>query len=186
MSDGTVVSEDGVRLLLEGLGFDVRVEGLRDTPRRVAKAYRELTSGYRMDAAAVLGVTFEAPSRDIVVLAGIPFVSLCEHHLLPFTGSASVAYIPNGRVVGLSKLARVVDVFAKRLQLQERLTHEIAQSIEQHLGVESVAVTVEAVHSCMAIRGVQKTGAVMRTNTLRGVFKTDAAARAEVLKMLER
>jgi GTP cyclohydrolase I len=113
-------------------------------------------------------------------------VSVCEHHLLPFTGTAGVAYIPKGRVVGLSKLARVVDVFAKRLQLQERLTKQVADAVQEHLGVDSVAVTAEAVHSCMAIRGVQKTGAVMRTSALRGVFKTDSAARSEVLRLLER
>ncbi len=180
-------AQAGVKELLEGLGFDTSSEGLLDTPKRVAKAFTELTSGYKMDPAVVLGVTFEAPaSKDIVVLAGIPFVSLCEHHLLPFTGHASVAYIPKDRVVGLSKLARVVDVYAKRLQLQEKLTAEIADAIATHLDVVDVAVAVEAVHSCMAIRGVQKAGAVMRTNSLRGAFKHNSAARAEVLRLMER
>ena len=171
---------------LTAMGHDIACDGLRDTPRRVTEAFREMTGGYHENAKDHLAVTFEASQYDeIVALANISFVSMCEHHLLPFTGKAGVAYIPRDRVVGLSKLARVVDVFSKRLQLQERLTKQIADAIEEHLKPKAVAVVIEAEHSCMTCRGAMKSGAVMRTSFLTGGFKADAAARAEALRLLE-
>ncbi len=171
---------------LTAMGHDVTCDGLRDTPRRVTEAFREMTEGYHLHAKDHLDVTFEASQYDeIVALANISFVSMCEHHLLPFTGKAGVAYIPRDRVVGLSKLARVVDVYAKRLQLQERLTKQIADAIELHLKPKAVAVVIEAEHTCMTCRGALKPGAVMRTSFLTGGFKKDAAARAEALRLLE-
>lgn len=171
---------------LTAMGHDVTCDGLQDTPRRVTEAFREMTEGYHLSAKDHLDVTFEASQYDeIVALANISFVSMCEHHLLPFTGKAGVAYIPRDRVVGLSKLARVVDVYAKRLQLQERLTKQIADAIELHLKPKAVAVVIEAEHTCMTCRGALKPGAVMRTSFLTGGFKKDAAARAEALRLLE-
>lgn len=164
---------------VEGAGADI--EG---TPRRWVDAFIEMTSGYRKDAATYLAVRFPHEGQDMVALTNIPFVSLCEHHLLPFSGTASVAYLPDGsQVVGLSKLARVVDTFAKRLQLQERLGAQIADAIEA-VYPRGCAIVLRAQHSCMACRGVSKPGAVMITSTLRGVFMKDAAARAEVLSIL--
>lgn len=163
----------------EGAGADIA-----GTPRRWVDAFLEMTAGYTTNAAEFLAVRFPHTGRDMVALTGIPFVSLCEHHLLPFTGTAAVAYLPDGNaVVGLSKLARVVDVYAKRLQLQERLGAQIADAIFAVYPL-GCAVVIRAQHSCMACRGVSKPGATMVTSTLRGVFRSDAAARAEVLGIL--
>lgn len=177
---------DGVGALLRGLGFEhAEDEGLHDTPRRVADALLEMTRGYNVDPGELLGVTFSEKCEDIVALAHIPFVSLCEHHLLPFVGHAGVAYIPSrGRVVGLSKLARLVDCYAKRLQLQERMTNQIADAIQTHLDPVAVAVVVEAEHQCMACRGASKPGAVMLTSSMHGSFRDKPAARHEVLQLL--
>jgi GTP cyclohydrolase I len=184
--------EAAVRELLLAIGEDPEREGLKDTPRRVVKALREMTSGEEDNVAALLKVSFDGGSYDEVVsLAGIPFTSTCEHHLLPFTGFAGVAYLPgkvgsNYRVVGLSKLARVVDVFARRLQLQEQMTTQIADALQKHLDPRGVAVLLEAEHTCMSCRGIKKSGAVMRTSVMRGIFQHNHAARAEVLQMLRR
>jgi GTP cyclohydrolase I len=173
--------------LLEALGEDPKREGLRETPRRVAKALAEMTAGNDSDVKALLDVTFDGGTYDeVVALAGIPFTSLCEHHMLPFSGFAGVAYLPGARVVGLSKLARLVDAYARRLQIQERLTSQIGDALVRHLDPRGVAVTLEAEHSCMSCRGVLKSGAVMRTCVLRGVFMDKPEARAEVLGMLAR
>lgn len=177
-------AEQCVRQLLYEIGEDPAREGLRETPRRVVKALEELREGNSVDIEKILSVQFEeaAFSNEIVALCDIPFSSTCEHHLLPFTGSASIAYIPSfGKVVGLSKLARLVDAYAMRLQLQEKMTGEIADAIVKHLGASGVAVYIRAAHSCMACRGVKKSGATMVTSALRGVFREDAAARAEVM-----
>ena len=176
--------QQAVRLLLAGIGEDPDREGLIDTPKRVVKALMEMTAGYRESAASHLAVQFKEEHEEIIALTAISFVSMCEHHLLPFNGTVGIAYIPNGALVGLSKLARVVDVYARRLQLQERLTDQIAQSFEEHVRPKGVAVVIEAQHSCLACRGVRKSGALMRTSSMRGVFRTDPAARAEVLSML--
>lgn len=185
-----------VRTLLQEVGADPDREGLRDTPRRVFQALAEMTEGERESAAEHLAVTFDAGSYDeIVVLRDIPFTSLCEHHLLPFDGVAHVAYLPGEvgaedararryRVVGLSKLARVVDVFARRLQLQEQLTSQIADALDEHLKPRGTAVVIAAAHTCMSCRGVMKSGASMVTSTMRGMFRDQPASRAEVLALM--
>lgn len=157
-------------------------KGMEDTPQRVYRALVEMTSGYREDPATILSTVFEEPCDEVVVLKGIQFVSLCEHHMLTFTGTVDVGYIP-GKVVGLSKLARLVDCFARRFQIQERMTRQIATSIMEHLKAEGAAVVVRAVHSCMACRGVKKQGATMVTSSMLGSFRTDVAARMEFLHL---
>jgi GTP cyclohydrolase IA len=177
----------GVREILLGLGEDPDREGLAETPARVARAYRELVSGCREDAGEHLARVFaqETTGEDVVILRDVRFVSLCEHHLLPFTGVAHVAYIPaGGRVVGLSKLARTVDVFARRLQLQERLTAQVADALVEHLSPQGVAVVVEAEHSCLRLRGARKEDAHMVTTAFRGALGTDRALRSEVLSLM--
>jgi GTP cyclohydrolase IA len=179
--------ERGVRELLLGLGEDPDREGLLDTPSRVARAYVELLSGSAEDASDHLVRVFsqDHAGDDLVMLRGIRFVSLCEHHLLPFTGEAHVAYLPShGRVTGLSKLARTVDVFARRLQMQERLTSEVAGALVEHLDPRGVAVVVEAEHSCLRLRGARKDDARMVTTAFRGAMEHDRALRAEVLSLM--
>lgn len=171
--------------ILRGLGEDVDREGLRDTPARAAKALVELTNGYTVDVAGLF-TTFETNGYDeMVVVRNIDFTSLCEHHVLPFTGKAHVAYIPAERIVGLSKIARVVEAFSHRLQVQERLTGEIADVIDLHLKPAGVAVVLEATHSCMALRGIKKSGSTMVTSALRGALKDKPEARAEALALLK-
>lgn len=164
--------ESHVRALIEYIGDDPTREGLVDTPRRVLKAYRELFAGYKQDPKEILARTFsEGISYDqMIIVKDIPFTSFCEHHMLPFEGVVHVGYLPKDRVVGLSKIPRVVDCFAKRLQVQERLTDEIANAIQEHLMPFGVGVMIESSHSCMTMRGIQKKGAVMRTTALRGDF----------------
>lgn len=159
-------------------------EGMTETPARCAKAILEMTDGYRADIAGIFK-TFDAEKYDELILEkGIPFASLCEHHLLPFTGFAHVGYIANGKIVGLSKLARLVDAYARRFQVQERLTQQIADAIEEHLAPVGVIVVVEATHFCMELRGVRKPGVVTKTSVLRGLLKNDAAARAEAMTLI--
>jgi GTP cyclohydrolase IA len=179
--------ERGVREMLRGLGEDPDREGLLDTPSRVARAYVEMLSGAAEDAGDHLVRVFSQAQagEDLVMLKGIRFVSLCEHHLLPFTGVAHVAYLPShGRVTGLSKLARTVDVFARRLQMQERLTGEVADALVEHLDPRGVAVVVEAEHSCLRLRGARKEDAQMLTTAFRGAMEHDRALRAEVLSLM--
>lgn len=165
-------------------GTDAPRDGLRDTPKRMAAALREMTSGYAVDVEALF-TTFERDGYDsLVVERGIPFTSLCEHHVLPFNGVAHIGYLPVERVVGLSKLARVVDAFARRLQIQERMTVQIADAIEKHLTPLGVIVVVEAEHSCMACRGVRKPGVVAVTSVTRGALRDNPESRAEALAML--
>lgn len=175
--------EDAVVRLLEYIGEDPNREGLLETPKRVCKAWRELTQGYGDDAALHLSKVFSDSSDEMVVVSGIEFTSLCEHHILPFTGTATVAYVPDGKVVGLSKIARCVDSFSQRLQVQERLTNQIAEAMMRHLEPKGVAVMLTATHACMALRGVRKSGASMITSSLRGCFYDDAKARAEFLAL---
>jgi GTP cyclohydrolase IA len=177
----------GVREILLGLGEDPDREGLRETPARVARAYRELIAGTREDAGEHLARVFEQESKgdDVVVLRGIGFVSVCEHHLLPFTGVAHVAYLPGGgRVAGLSKLARTVDVYARRLQLQERLTSQVADALIEHLAPRGAAVVVEAEHSCLRLRGARKEDTHMVTTAFRGALADDRTLRGEVLSLM--
>lgn len=177
-------AEVAVRNLLMALGEDPDREGLTDTPRRVAKMYRELFSGVSADPAVHLNRVFHEQYDEVVLLRDIDFHSLCEHHLLPFHGKAHVAYLPDGKVVGLSKLARTVDAFARRPQVQERMTCQIADALMGHLAPKGVVVVVEAEHLCMKMRGVQKPNGTMVTSAVRGTFKESAAARAEVMSLI--
>ena len=173
-----------VRTILRAVGEDPDRPGLLETPRRVAKMYAEMFEGLHQDPARHLKVTFPEDYDELVLVRDIPFTSMCEHHLLPFTGVAHVGYIPHGRVTGLSKLARVVEEVAKRPQVQERMTQTVADLIERELETSGVAVVVQAEHSCMGIRGVKKHGSSTITSALRGVFKTNQASRAEVLSLI--
>lgn len=179
--------EQGVRMILEGVGEDPTREGLLDTPRRVASMYEEIFSGLNQDAAEHFCVTFNEGHQEMVLIRDIPLYSVCEHHLLPFIGRAHVAYIPgkDGRICGLSKLARVVDVFAKRPQVQERLTSQIAETIVEHLNPQGVMVVIEAEHLCMSMRGVQKPGATTTTSAVRGIFERNIATRAEAMSLIK-
>ena len=176
-----------VRQLLPELGEDPAREGLLGTPQRVARSLRYLTEGYGMDAATAIGdALYEQEYDEMVLVKDIQFYSLCEHHLLPFFGVAHVAYQPDGRVVGLSKIPRVVDVFAHRLQLQERMTRQIAEGLEQVTRPHGVAVVVEARHLCMEMRGVEKVGGQTVTSCMLGCFRRDARTRAEFLDLISR
>lgn len=177
-------AEMAVRELLVAVGEDPDREGLEETPRRVAKMYRELFQGLAADPAAHLKRVFHEKCDEVVLLRDIDFFSLCEHHLLPFHGKAHVAYLPQEKVVGLSKLARTVDAFARRPQVQERMTSQIADALMDHLGPKGAVVVVEAEHLCMKMRGVQKPNGVMVTSAVRGIFKHDPAARAEVMALI--
>ncbi len=179
--------ERAVREILLAVGENPDREGLVETPRRVARAYAEMLAGLHADAGTHLSKQFdqEQTGDDAVMLKNIQFTSMCEHHLLPFTGRAHVAYLPDhGKVTGLSKLARTVDVFARRPQLQERLTAQIADALVEHLDPRGVAVVVEAEHSCLKLRGAEKHGAEMVTTAFRGAFKHDRALRGEVLQLM--
>ena len=178
--------EQGVRLILEGIGEDVDREGLARTPARVADMFSEIFSGIGADAAEHFSVTFSEDHQEMVLVRDIPLYSVCEHHLVPFIGRAHVAYIPgkDGRICGLSKLARVVDVYAKRPQVQERLTSQIADTIVEHLDPAGVVVVIEAEHLCMSMRGVRKPGAETVTSAVRGLFKSDARTRAEAMTLI--
>jgi GTP cyclohydrolase I len=179
--------EAGVRLILEGVGEDLTREGLLGTPERVASMYEEIFAGIAADPAEHFNVTFDEGHQEMVLVRDIPLYSVCEHHLLPFVGRAHVAYIPgkDGRICGLSKLARVVDVFAKRPQVQERLTSQVADTIVEHLAPQGVIVVIEAEHLCMSMRGVQKPGAITTTSAVRGIFRTKAATRAEAMSLIK-
>jgi GTP cyclohydrolase I len=172
--------------LFEEFDQDLNRDGLRDTPKRVVNAFREMLSGYDQSPGEILERRFVCEYDEIIVLKDIAFTSLCEHHLLPFMGEVSIAYLPglNNKVVGLSKLARLVDCFSKRLQIQERMTVDIADAMERHLQPLGTAVVVRAHHSCMSCRGVRKPGSVMITSKMNGVFRNEDSARAEVLKLI--
>jgi GTP cyclohydrolase I len=174
------------RELLQAIGEDVNRDGLRRTPDRASRALEFLTQGYRQDLDEIINdAVFESDASEIILVKDIELYSLCEHHLLPFIGRAHVAYIPSGKVVGLSKVARIVDVFARRLQIQENLTTQIAESLMRCLEPSGVAVVVEAKHLCMMMRGVEKQNSVMKTSCLLGVFKDDARTRSEFLSLLK-
>jgi GTP cyclohydrolase IA len=177
-------AERAVRDLLRALGQDVTESGLQDTPRRVAKMYRELFAGMDDDPARHLERTFPEQCDEIVLLRDIDFASICEHHLLPFIGRAHVAYLPSDCVVGLSKLARTVDAFARRPQVQERLTSQIADALMTHLNARGALVVIESEHLCMKIRGVNKPNCAMVTSAVRGHFKTHPGARAEAMALI--
>lgn len=180
-------AEAAVRTLLAWAGDDPRREGLRETPQRVAKAFKEYFSGYEQDPADILDRVFEEVGGydDMVMLKDIPFTSHCEHHIAPFFGRAHVAYLPMGGVVGLSKIARTVDVFAKRLQTQETMTAQIANAVCEHLGARGSAVMLEAVHTCMSMRGVQKPGVATVTTQFVGEFKSNPLLQARFMEQLQ-
>jgi GTP cyclohydrolase I len=177
---------EGVRLLLEGIGEDPNREGLRRTPERIAKMYEEIFCGLQYDPKEELNVFFSEKHDEMILVKDIPIYSICEHHLLPFYGKAHVAYIPRqGRITGLSKLARVVEGFAKRPQLQERLTSQIADTLMETLDPLGVMVVIEAEHMCMTMRGVKKAGSKTITSAVRGVFKSNEATRAEAFSLIK-
>src|SRR5215218_2237179 len=176
--------ERAVREILLAVGEDPDREGLLKTPSRVARAYAELMAGLTQDPREHLKTVFHERYDEVVLLRGIEFHSLCEHHLLPFTGRAHVAYLPDGKVVGLSKLARLVEGYARRPQVQERLTTQIADALMEELAPIGAACVIEAVHTCMTIRGAKKHGSTMVTSALRGIFKENAASRSEILSLI--
>ncbi len=176
--------EQAVRLLLEGIGEDVTREGLIDTPARIARMYEEIYKGMDEDAAVHLSKTFTVDNNEIVVVKDITFYSICEHHLMPFYGKAYIAYLPNGRVVGISKLARTVEVYARRPQIQEKLTAQIADAIMEHLVPQGVMVMLEAEHLCMTMRGVEKPGSRTVTMATRGRFAEDAGLQQRFFSLI--
>lgn len=176
--------ETAVREILTAIGENPDREGLQETPRRVARMYEELFSGLTVDPARHLETAFTERYDELVVLRDIPFNSMCEHHLMPFEGQAHVAYLPAGQVVGISKLARVVDDFAHRPQVQERLTSQIADLLTERLEAKGVAVVMTATHTCMTCRGIKKAGSLMVTSAVRGLCRSDARTRSEVMALL--
>lgn len=187
MSKKTIHIPDLVHQLLEGVGEDPSREGLQKTPERFAKAFEFLTSGYKTDAQALLEkALFTERYSEMVIVKDIELFSLCEHHLLPFYGKAHVAYIPNGKIVGLSKIPRVVDCFARRLQVQERMTEQISHTIEAVLKPQGVGVVIEAYHFCMMMRGVEKQNSYTITSSMLGVFREDRRTREEFMALISR
>jgi GTP cyclohydrolase I len=177
--------ERAVREILEAIGEDAEREGLQRTPQRVAAMFGELFSGTHEDPSRHLKTFFTERYDEIVILRDIPFHSMCEHHLMPFIGTANIAYLPDGKVVGVSKLARLVEGLSHRMQVQERLTTQVADLLMEHIKPKGVAVVLKAQHTCMTIRGVRKPGSTMITSALRGIFKTNLASRTEVLSLLK-
>ena len=184
-AEGSV--ESAVRDILVEIGEDPGRQGLQGTPARVHRMYAELTAGYHVDPVRLLnGAVFDVDYSEMVVVKDIPFYSLCEHHLLPFFGSAAVAYIPDGRVIGLSKIPRVVEMYARRLQVQERLTQQVADFLMEHLAPRGVGVVLEATHLCAVMRGVRKPGTIMTTSAVLGLFRRNDKTRAEFFSHLAR
>ena len=185
--DGNGRVEAAVREILTEIGEEPDREGLVGTPARVHRMYTELTAGYHVDPARLMnGAVFDVDYSEMVVVKDIPFYSLCEHHLLPFFGAAAVAYIPRGRVIGLSKIPRIVEMYARRLQVQERMTQQIADFLQDHLAPQGVGVVVEATHLCAVMRGVRKPGTVMTTSAVLGLFRSRDKTRSEFLAHIER
>ena len=180
--------EEGIKLVLKGIGEDINREGLKGTPGRVAEMYEEIFSGIGKDPANELESMFDESHDEIILIKDIPFYSVCEHHLVPFTGKAHIAYIPNktGKIIGLSKLTRVLDIVAKRLQVQERLTSIVADTIMRKLKPRGVLVIIEAEHLCMSMRGVKKPGTLTVTSAVRGIFKENPASRAEAIALIKK
>jgi len=177
--------EEAVLSILAAIGEDPKREGLVGTPRRIADMYSELFAGLDLDPKAELTVSYEEGHHEMVILRDIPFYSMCEHHLLPFYGLVHIGYIPNGSVIGMSKLARAVEVLSRRPQIQERLTTQIAETILQALNPDGVAVVIQAEHMCMTLRGVKKPGSNVVTSATRGLFRSKAATRAEFLSLVQ-
>ena len=178
--------DEAVRTILAEIGEDPERQGLQATPERVRRMFEQMTEGYRTDPAAIFeGAQFDVDYDEMVVVRDIELYSLCEHHLLPFIGKCHVAYIPTGQVLGLSKVARLVDVFARRLQIQESLTYEIAETIMSVTNAQGVGVIIEAQHMCMMMRGVEKQNSVMKTSAMLGVFRSEQKTRDEFLSLLQ-
>jgi GTP cyclohydrolase I len=173
-----------IREILLAVGEDPDREGLRDTPARVARMYEELFAGLQQDPASVLKKTFVEKYDEMVLVKDITYESLCEHHLLPFFGKAHVAYVPNGKIVGLSKLARAVEIVSRRPQVQERMTEELADLVMDELGAQGAGVVLEASHTCMAIRGIRKPGSICTTSAMRGIFRANMTTRSEFLSLI--
>ncbi len=179
--------EEHFAKIIEGIGENLDREGLVDTPKRAAQAFKFLNNGYEKTLDEVLnGAIFQADTEDMVIVKDIELYSLCEHHLLPFIGKCHIAYLPRGKVLGLSKLARVVDMYARRLQIQEKLTKQIADAVENAIGARGVAVVIEAKHLCMMMRGVEKQNSVMTTSVMTGIFREELSTRAEFLNLIKR
>lgn len=178
--------KQGVQLIIEGIGEDASREGLVETPDRIARMYEEIFAGLNEDASVHLSKTFSTQNTDMIIEKDITFYSMCEHHFLPFYGKAHIAYIPNGRVAGLSKLARTVEVYARRPQLQERMTVQIADAIMENLDAKGAMVIIEAEHMCMTMRGIKKPGSQTVTLARRGVFETDPILEERFFRMLGR
>lgn len=179
--------EEHFAKIIEGIGENLEREGLVDTPKRAAQAFKFLNNGYDKTLDEVLnGAIFQADTEDMVIVKDIELYSLCEHHLLPFIGKCHIAYLPRGKVLGLSKLARVVDMYARRLQIQEKLTKQIADAVENAIGARGVAVVIEAKHLCMMMRGVEKQNSVMTTSVMTGIFREELSTRAEFLNLIKR
>jgi GTP cyclohydrolase IA len=173
--------------IIESLGQDLSRDGLKETPKRAAKAMEFLTNGYKQSLADIVnGALFESDSDEMIIVKNIELYSLCEHHLLPFIGKCHVAYLPQGKIIGLSKIARIVDMYARRLQVQERLTQEIAETVAEATGASGVGVIIEAKHLCMMMRGVEKQNSVMTTSRMQGTFRTDRRTRSEFLSLVGR
>jgi GTP cyclohydrolase I len=173
--------------IITEIGEDVTREGLVDTPMRAAKAFKFLNNGYDKTLEEVInGAIFKADTEDMVIVKDVELYSLCEHHLLPFIGKCHIAYIPDGKVLGLSKLARIVDMYARRMQIQEKLTKQIADAVEVSIGAKGVAVVVEAKHLCMMMRGVEKQNSIMTTSVMTGIFREDRSTRMEFLNLINR
>lgn len=187
MPDKTKIIADHFAGIITSLGEDVMREGLQKTPERAAKAMQFLTEGYAQTLEEVInGAIFETDNDEMVILKDIEFYSMCEHHILPFIGKCHIAYLPKGKVIGLSKLARIANMYARRLQIQETLTHQIAKAVESAIDARGVAVVIEAKHMCMMMRGVQKQSGLMQTSMMLGTFRNDARTRAEFLRLLSK
>lgn len=178
--------KNAIKTILTQIGEDPSREGLRNTPDRVEKSLKYLTRGYHQNVQDVInGAIFTAESDDMVIVKNIEFYSMCEHHMLPFFGQCHIGYIPKGKILGVSKLARLVDMFARRLQIQERLTNQVAQSVLEAVGCEGVGVVMEARHMCMLMRGVEKQNSIMTTSAMLGSFRKDASTRSEFLNLIK-
>ena len=184
-SDSNPQIEKAIKIILETIGEDITRKGLRETPKRVAKMYKDIFSGLQVNPEEILGKVFHEEYNELVLLKNIPLYSMCEHHLLPFFGQAHIAYLPDGkRIVGISKLARLVDIYAKRPQVQERLTNQIADTIMKVLQPQGTMVVIEAEHMCMIMRGVKKPGTKIVTSAMRGIFLRDIRTRSEALNLI--
>ncbi len=181
------ILESSFRQIIGAVGEDVKREGLIDTPKRAAKAMEFLTQGYRQNLDEIINnAIFESDNDEMVIVKDIELYSLCEHHMLPFIGKCHIAYIPNGKVLGLSKFARIIDMFARRLQIQENLTRQIAEAVQQVTGAKGVGVVIEAKHMCMMMRGVEKQNSVMSSSMMLGTMRESQAARSEFLTLISR